>query len=1079
MATDIPFRTDSPPAGSDRSCRVNSELNMRRVDVDSKPTRADEGGGSRLINLGDGVNEATSTRPSLANSKFQTEMSKPGTESPIRLSSRRRSTGLLRLSPGVMLEDASSAESSEWSTDDEDRSGPVRRHKTPSRSGPNMFQPGETDWQRDEDHAPSSDGICFRRWSRVIRDGRLRISLNEKANKRQIRQNSGQIIRHYLNPQHPHKERAIQDARQGVPQDRDGSIPRLNIVIMVIGSRGDIQPFLKIGKILKEKHRHRVRIASHPTFRKFVEEEIGLEFFSVGGDPSELMAFMVKNPGLIPSLETIKAGEVHKRRESMYEMFQGFWRACINATDDEKDTANLDMMSSKYPFVADAIIANPPSFAHYHCAEKLGVPLHLIFTFPYTPTEAFPHPLANIKATNVDQNYTNLMSYPLVDLMTWQGLGDVVNRFRIKTLGLDPISTLWAPGQFSRLKIPVTYLWSPGLVPKPDDWGPEIDIAGYVFLELASSFKPEPDLVEFLERKDSRKIAYIGFGSISGLRDPVAFTKIIFNAVDLTGVRAVVSRGWGGMGDGVKIPDAVYIVDNVPHDWLFPKVDIVIHHGGAGTTAVGLKCGKPTMIVPFFGDQPFWGARVADAGAGAKQCLPLKKLNVENFAAGIRECLSAESELHAKEIAKSIALEGDGAINAVDSFHRCLPLGPQSQSKSDDRQARYQYGRHSMRCSILHDRVATWCVNGTHARLCALAAELLVENDCLKWHQLGLARHYEWNDFRGPGEPVTGAAGAALASLHEAVRGIIKIREKTKKDYERYERTKRRKKRRTVADAVVLPGQIGHAIRGQSTIESVKSNYAKAKNEVNLEGEAQPSKFMSQAHNGQLGLSRTITPSNVHQAKAVILKDVGEGIAHSAKAVVSVPFDVWYALALGFRNAPRLYGDPTVRPPPDAVKGLRSGLKVAGSELGLGLYDGLTGVWRNPYQGVKDEGLSGFPKGFAQGLGGLVLKPAAGIFGVGAYTERGIRMEWTKRTRDTKKIERWIRRARMRQGANDMLEYESTLTVGQSPSTVNNEESSVEKLRSKVLAQWESSSTGSAVVQDKTRGKLLLLAKQI
>ena len=157
-------------------------------------------------------------------------------------------------------------------------------------------------------------------------------------------------------------------------------VPKLNIVVMVIGSRGDIQPFLKIGKELKEKHGHRVRIATHPAFKTFVEEDSGLEFFSVGGDPAELMAFMVKNPGLVPSVSTVRAGDIGRKRDSMFEMFQGFWRACINATDDEKDVANVKMMGDKHPFVADAIIANPPSFAHIHCSERLGIPLHLMFT---------------------------------------------------------------------------------------------------------------------------------------------------------------------------------------------------------------------------------------------------------------------------------------------------------------------------------------------------------------------------------------------------------------------------------------------------------------------------------------------------------------------------------------------------------------------------------------------------------------------------------------------------------------------------------------------------------------------------
>jgi hypothetical protein len=151
-----------------------------------------------------------------------------------------------------------------------------------------------------------------------------------------------------------------------------------------------------------------------------------LDFFSVGGDPAEIMAFMVKNPGLVPTAKTIREGEIGRRRDSMFEMFKGFWRACINATDDETDVANLKMMGDKNPFIADAIIANPPSMAHIHCAERLGVPLHLMFTFPNSPTQQFPHPLTNIKQTNVDSNYTNFISYPLVETM-WVWLRDLLN----------------------------------------------------------------------------------------------------------------------------------------------------------------------------------------------------------------------------------------------------------------------------------------------------------------------------------------------------------------------------------------------------------------------------------------------------------------------------------------------------------------------------------------------------------------------------------------------------------------------------------------------------------------------------
>ena len=271
------------------------------------------------------------------------------------------------------------------------------------------------------------------------RDGRLNISVNETSNHGYLAHALGATLQHHFKQpcqdDEPGLEHTLSPLREDDSSrrpdlvarmsalsaspslDEDASRPPLRIVIMVIGSRGDIQPFLKLGKLLKEDHGHRVRIATHPAFKKFVEHDSGLEFFSVGGDPAELMAFMVKNPGLIPSVATLRAGEIGRRRDAMFEMFQGFWRACINATDDETIPENRKMMEDKHPFVADAIIANPPSFAHIHCAERLGVPLHLMFTFPYSPTQQFPHPLANIRKSNVDTNYTNFMSYPLVEMM--------------------------------------------------------------------------------------------------------------------------------------------------------------------------------------------------------------------------------------------------------------------------------------------------------------------------------------------------------------------------------------------------------------------------------------------------------------------------------------------------------------------------------------------------------------------------------------------------------------------------------------------------------------------------------------
>ena len=169
-----------------------------------------------------------------------------------------------------------------------------------------------------------------------------------------------------------------------------------------------MQPFIALGSEI-QKAGHRVRLATHDVFDKFVRDA-GLEFYPVGGDPAALMAYMVKNPGLIPSLESIQAGEIQQKRHMMEEMLEGFWFSCIRP----------DLVTGR-PFVADAIIANPPSFAHIHCAQALGIPAHLMFTMPWSPTTAFSHPLANLSNTQGDQALGNYISYAVVEYLTWQG----------------------------------------------------------------------------------------------------------------------------------------------------------------------------------------------------------------------------------------------------------------------------------------------------------------------------------------------------------------------------------------------------------------------------------------------------------------------------------------------------------------------------------------------------------------------------------------------------------------------------------------------------------------------------------
>ncbi|KIW71103.1 hypothetical protein PV04_03308 [Phialophora macrospora] len=510
--------------------------------------------------------------------------------------------------------------------------------------------------------------------------------------------------------------------------------PRLNIVIQVVGSRGDVQPFVALGLVLKTQYGHRVRLATHGTFKKFVEEN-GLEHFDIGGDPAELMAFMVKNPGLIPGMKSIKEGDVAKRRKGMAEILLGCWKSCADADEvkksEEQEESGKPAGPKRKPFVAHAIIANPPSFAHIHCAEKLGVPLHLMFTMPWSPTREFPQPIANIKSSKASRNMTNEMSYTLVDMMTWEGLGDLTNKFRKETLGLPLLSQAAATDMLHRLRIPYTYCWSPALIPKPKDWGPHITIAGFFFLSLASNYQPEPALVEFLAAGPPP--VYIGFGSIV-VDDPNGMTKLIFDAVRKTGQRALVSKGWGGLGaDDLGQPNDVFMLGNVPHDWLFQHVSCVVHHGGAGTTAAGIALGRPTVIVPFFGDQPFWGAMVARAGAGPTP-IPCKDLTADRLAAAILEALKPDTLARAKELGDRIKEEKGTEVGAA-SFHAQLNI-------------------ENLRCALAPSRPAVWSIQTakskgpatptTDIRLSAFAATVLGNEGLLDVNALAIYRPCEY-----------------------------------------------------------------------------------------------------------------------------------------------------------------------------------------------------------------------------------------------------------------------------------------------------------------------------------------------
>ncbi|KAG8664776.1 uncharacterized protein FPOAC1_013556 [Fusarium poae] len=723
---------------------------------------------------------------------------------------------------------------------------------------------------------------------------------------------------------------------------------RLNIVIQVVGSRGDVQPFVALGNDL-QRHGHRVRLATHDSFADFVLKS-GLEFYPIGGDPTELMAYMVKNPGLIPSVKSLRAGDIQTKRLMIAEMLEGCWRSCT-----EPDPL------SKQPFVADAIIANPPSFAHVHCAQALGIPLHLVFTMPWSSTKHFCHPLANINAkdSGISPAVANQISYMAVEWMTWQGLGDIINTWR-QSLDLEDIPFSEGAGLLETLQIPFTYCWSPALIPKPLDWPDHIDVCGFFFRDTPQ-YTPEPSLATFL--RDGPPPIYIGFGSIV-IDDADKLTATLVDAVKGTGVRAIISKGWTDK-------DIFYLGD-CPHEWLFQQVTAVIHHGGAGTTACGLLNGKPTAIVPFFGDQPFWGTMVHAAGAGPMP-ISQKMLDSQNLSHAIRYCLTPGALAAARGMAEKMRQENE-VRQAVNSFHANLPLD-------------------KMRCDIIPGLPAAWSykTGSQHLKLSKAAAEVLTSSSRVKWVDL---KRYESRPIdiqRRRYDPLT----AVISSGFKMYTGIVA----------------------SAADIVIKPAQVLMAERpntgdpksvGKSNTQALEDPVYGRSAALDLPSGDQ----IKKNHKSRAGAA----VSGSAGAFGDVFKAVGKGIY----------LDIPHALEEGMRVAPRLYGGEVYDPGP--VTGWKSGGIAAVKNFSHGIVEGVGGLVMSPVRGAKKEGTVGAAKGVGIGVLNLTTKVTSGTLGLLTFTSQGAyKSVRASMRRDTRKT---IKQSRQAEGIAIMREGKHRVDTG-------------------------------------------------
>ncbi|CAG9988061.1 unnamed protein product [Clonostachys byssicola] len=740
---------------------------------------------------------------------------------------------------------------------------------------------------------------------------------------------------HTVSPDDPHILSGQTDLSDPPSYSARESILPLNIVIQVVGSRGDVQPFVALGRAL-QLFGHRVRIATHAQFQDFVKSS-SLEFFDIGGDPADLMAFMVETPSMIPTLKQLRAGIVQRKRAMYKEMLSGFWKSCIEADSE-----------SKVPFVADAIIANPPSFAHVHCAQALGIPLHLMFTMPWTSTKEFAHPLANITAADLDSRKVNYASYAAIELLTWQGLGDLVNDWRVSSLGLEPVPGMEGHRLAEALEIPFTYCWSPSLVPKPSDWGSHINVGGFFFRD-EPLYSPPMELETFLN--SGPPPIYVGFGSIVASGSEGLLTTVL-NAARAVRVRVVISKGWSNLG-GENSPD-VFFIGDCPHEWLFPRMAAVVHHGGAGTTACGLRYGKPTTIIPFFGDQPFWGNVVAKAGAGPEP-IPYRFLTSQNLTQALEFCLTPGAVEAARRIADSIIRE-DGVTAAVQAFHTHLPLA-------------------RMRCDFRPKFTASLCYGKGKrtVKMCKQAAAVLAKEQCLPVKHLDLYRTAPITIDSLRWDPLTALSAASLSAIFRIVGDT--------------------------ADIVIRPFK-NHKTKTEGVAEELApKRHSIAPSFAMLPLPESPES--TQLAEAIARVPNTNQPlGSQRQAASLVLSDFGKLAGNATKGIL---IDIPLALTEGLRAVPRLYGTPMRKH--DPVDDFQSGLVVAGKTFCEGMAGGVSDIFVHTYHGKKNEGAAGATKGLGKGVASFVTKTTSATLGLFSYPAQGLyRSAWAATHVEPRKI---------------------------------------------------------------------------
>jgi sterol 3beta-glucosyltransferase len=404
----------------------------------------------------------------------------------------------------------------------------------------------------------------------------------------------------------------------------------MRIAIVCNDTRGGVQPYVALGQGLARAG-HDVRAVAPAEFAPmFADVGITMAPLSGGERAAELRSTGIVEQGVIAAMRFM-------RRELPAQINQ-WTRETLTACE------GVDVMTGGIGGMVTGLSV----------AEKLRIPFIETHLQPIgVTTDAYPGVMMPWWPRWLGSSAMRF-SHRLSDRAAWMAFKKPMASAREQVLGLT--------GSPSRIgQQPVLYGFSRHVVPMPVS--ETRCVCGYWSLPTSASWAPPTALKAFLERDGA--VVSIGFGSMASTK-PREVTDLVLSAVHGAGVRAVLLSGWGGLASLTEADD-IFCADALPHDWLFPRVTAVVHHGGAGTTGAALTAGAPALVIPFAADQPFWGARVAALGTGPPP-IPRQNLSAKNLASALRRMVDDQPmRARAAELGALLQCE-NGVATAVTHF---------------------------------------------------------------------------------------------------------------------------------------------------------------------------------------------------------------------------------------------------------------------------------------------------------------------------------------------------------------------------------------------------------------------------